>query len=295
MVPKLAKLDIAIEYACNLACKGCVAFSNYNRQGTVTPTQAEEWFKLWHNKVDAEEIALFGGEPLLNQNIGELLHLVRKYWPHTRIKVNSNIFKIEPVHIQHLFDVGNSVLQATFHFASGPLRNQLKTKLLNSIKQFGTWKKQNEEDIFGPDLDHVSFMLLQNKDVFVRCVQYGHFKSPAKGEGKNLRPWNSKNPEKSIEICGNPADPIMYEGRLYKCSPSANLRDTLEFHKIDTLDEWQPYLKYKGVGPNDDIVKFAQQVGKAESICSMCADTYDGLLKYDHLKEGAVEFKNAAN
>jgi hypothetical protein len=134
---------------------------------------------------------------------------------------------------------------------------------------------------------------MQNKDVTVRCVQYGEFVSPAKGHGKNLRPWNSNNVEDSISLCGNPSDPIMFEGRLYKCSPLANLKDTLSSFNIDHVDEWQPYLTYNGIGPDDDIENFVANVGKASWMCSMCADNSSDLTTYSHLEKGGVEFKNA--
>ena len=286
MVPKLNKLDIAIEYSCNLACKGCIAFSNYNRSGTLYPSTAKKYFEQWHNKIQPDEIALFGGEPLLNKNVGPLLLLVRQYWPNARIKINTNVFNLEADHIQHLFDVGNAVLQATFHFGEEGIRNKLKTKLLDIIKPFGKWDMEQ-------DTEDVCFLSMQNKDVTVRCVQYGEFVSPAKGHGKNLRPWNSNNVEDSISLCGNPSDPIMFEGRLYKCSPLANLKDTLSLFNIDHVDEWQPYLTYKGIGPNDDIENFVANVGKASWMCSMCADNSSDLATYSHLEKGGVEFKNA--
>lgn len=285
MAPKINKLDIAIEYSCNLACKGCIAFSDYNRSGTLSPEVAQEWFELWHNKIEPKEIAMFGGEPLLNKNIGKLLHLARKYWPKAIIKINTNIFNIDTTHVKNLFDIGNSILQATFHFGEGEIRNNLKKKLLSTIKPYGPWTMKK-------DSDDVCFLLLQHKDVFVRCVQYGQFRSPAKGYGKNLRPWNSKT-DNNIKICGNPTDPIMYDGRLYKCSPLANLRDTLSFHNIEHVREWQPYLTYKGVGPNDDVQSFVDDIGKSNWMCGMCADKMEDLINFDHLQPGAVEFKNA--
>ncbi len=285
MVPKINKLDIAIEYSCNLACKGCIAFSNYNRSGSVYPDIAEEWFSKWHTKINPKEIAMFGGEPLLNKDIGRLLKLVRQYWPDTTVKINTNTFNLSVDHIKHLFDIGNSILQATFHFGEGEQRNNLKHKLMTAIKTFGPWTIQK-------DPDDVCFLLLENKGVSIRCVQYGQFRSPAKGFGKNLRPWNSKTGN-NIKICGNPTDPIMYDGRLYKCSPLANLKDTLSYHNIDHIDEWQPYLTYKGVGPDDDVQAFVDNIGKSSWMCSMCADKVEDLVSFDHLKPGAVEFKHA--
>ena len=85
----------------------------------------------------------------------------------------------------------------------------------------------------------------------------------------------------------------MFEGRLYKCSPLANLKDTLSLYNIDHVDEWQPYLTYKGIGPDDDVESFVTNVGKASWMCSMCADKTSDLTTYSHLEKGGVEFKNA--
>lgn len=277
----LPYLDIMIQYACNLSCDGCISFSNYNRKGFVKHSDGEQWLKEWSSKITSDVICLFGGEPLLNPGILQWMELVRKYFPDSHLKIITNIYYLKPEHIQKLIQLGNGTLQGSYHYRFNDEYEYLKSHMSQCITGYD-WKPTKN--------DEISFLTLQHTDCFVKNVIFGEFSIPAKNQGKDMIPWNSSNPDKSISLCGNPRNPILYENRLYKCSPIANLKDTLDVLNIENT-EWDEYLKYNGYASSDNLNEFIDDIGKGNSICSMCSDDPDTIQKIDHYASNSVKVK----
>ena len=53
--------DVNIQYACNLACVGCISLSDFDRRGGVRINEGKQWLQDWSKK-SLGTICLFGGE-----------------------------------------------------------------------------------------------------------------------------------------------------------------------------------------------------------------------------------------
>ena len=42
--------DVNIQYACNLACVGCISLSDFDRRGGVRISEGKQWFQDWSKK-----------------------------------------------------------------------------------------------------------------------------------------------------------------------------------------------------------------------------------------------------
>lgn len=272
-----------IQYACNLSCRGCITMTDYLRKGSVSIEQGEPWLAAWSQQLDIGTICLFGGEPLMNKDIVDWIKLVRQYWPNSIIKIITNGTYLNNKNIiPVLLEVGNAEYQISLHWRAGTKFNEIKKAL---IAQLGDqqWK------VHSPNRSEV-LMAFECNSVTVQLAVFGEFVIPYKGYGSSMKPWNSTDTSASYSNCGSPMNPILYENRLYKCGPIANLKDTLQLHDRLLDPDWQYYLKYQGIGVEDDLTSFVENFDKPHNICSMCSSDRS-LSNIDHYSPGAVAEK----
>ena len=89
-----------------------------------------------------------------------------------------------------------------------------------------------------------------------------------------MEPYHS-DPTQAFRACIQKTCPLLYNGRIFKCSTAGLLKDTLARFNYPNLDQWQMYIT-NGIGPEDsnkDIKEFINNFGKPNSICSQCPTT----------------------
>ena len=278
-----------IQYSCNLNCNGCITMTNYRRSGYVSADEGESWIRQWSQKIFPEIVCLFGGEPMMNPDVYKWIKLVRDYWPTSTLKIITNgfFFNKKPEIVRILYDSQPSELQVSLHFRDDYHRKNILDGLIKTLKQTDlilkpcSTRAPQEQRIFAKD----DFKLI--------IAEFGEFVKPYRGYGKNMRPWESKNIIASHSHCGSPRNPVLYKNRIYKCSPIANLKDTLNlFGQVDS-PQWEKYLSYVGFGINDNLDPLIENFGKPEWICSMCpSNNNSDIAHYDRdsvkVKKGAV-------
>ena len=241
--------------------------SDYLRTGHETAKQAQSWLEAWSSKISPKKVVVSGGEPLLNPEINDWLRLIRRTWPDCMIEISSNgtNFKKSEI-LKTLGEIGNSLLYLTCHHHTiGIGFEQFRNELVEAIDQDQGWEHAANTD---PNIS----MKMQKGTAFVAAGIAEIFVRTYHGVGPSMRPWQSKSAAESHAVCASPRNPILYKNRLFKCSPVANLKDTLTMHKLDTNATWWDYLKYQGYGPEDDIQAFVADIGQPNlKICTMCS------------------------
>ena len=87
----------------------------------------------------------------------------------------------------------------------------------------------------------------------------------------NMMPYNS-NPSTAFNNCIQQTCPLLYKDKIYKCSTSALLKDTLARFKNPNPESWKHYMD-DGISlnsSNNDISKFILNFGKSNKICAQC-------------------------
>lgn len=92
ILPELMQLEFHLSDHCNLNCKGCSHFSNLvaqpvfadREQFTKDLMQLTCYFSQIHN------FYLLGGEPLLNTELGDYIHIIRQAFPYTQLTIVTN-------------------------------------------------------------------------------------------------------------------------------------------------------------------------------------------------------------
>ena len=270
--PILPFLETMITYACNLSCAGCTNYSDYNMKGSVSWKQGKSWLEDWLERVDIPDFGIMGGEPTLNPECEQWIYGVRELMPNSQIRFTTNAvnFDQRPEVLDWCIDVGNSVFKFTLH--------EDKTYAINAVhKVFDSydWKPITEYGInrwIGPN--GTRFQINSPTKFFkTYCGSFG-----------NIQPHDN-NPREAFDMCVQQQCPLLYEGRIYKCSSIALLNRVLDDWQQSVTEDWQPYTRYQGISPDSEegeIKSFIKNFGKPHKICSMCPSSKDTDSIIDH-------------
>lgn len=270
--PIIPFVETMIASACNLSCKGCTNYSDYNTKGYVPWQQGKTWIKSWLDRVDIADFGLIGGEPLLNPEIKQWIQGCRDLMPQSQLRVTTNsvILQRHLDVLDTMFDIGNCVFKITVH---QPNEFYIQDNL-NYIFSMVKWKPIEEHGIkrwLGPN--GVRFQI-NFPMTFWQTFQ---------GSYQKMLPHHSV-PDQAFEICVQKTCPLMFKDRLYKCSSIALLAQTLEDWNQD-LNAWKPYLDYQGISPECselELTQWLDNFGKPEWICEMCPSKHDINSQVDH-------------
>lgn len=248
-----------ITQVCNLSCVGCTNYSDLPHKGYVPWSQGREWLQSWLARIDIQEFGIMGGEPLINPEWRAWLQGCRDLMPAAPLRFTTNglLLNKHPDIIDFVTDIGNVVFKITVHLFDKELES-----IIERIKQAHAWEPVYEHGIhrwLGPNKTRFQ---INRPHTFVKTYQNDY---------PNMRPWHS-DPQKAFKFCVQQTCPLLYQGRIYKCSTAGLLSDTLARFQNPNLAEWQPYIP-QGIGTDSDlslIQEFIENFGHASSICGQC-------------------------
>jgi MoaA/NifB/PqqE/SkfB family radical SAM enzyme len=253
-----------ITTSCDLACPGCDRFIDHNHNWTEDFELVRDRMLGWSKIIQPKNLTIIGGEPLIHPRIYDIIRHARNTFPNTTIEVFTNglLLPKKPLFEETLQEIGNSQINLTLHNQNQRVRD----KIFENIQEFII--KENPWNQVSQNKWNFQEVALELDDP----TQGGWYDYRKLVNGK-LKPWNDKNPTASYNACGVNIFPIAYDGRLYKCPPISMLHTHLEkFNRLDDPD-WQPYLKYKGIGLDssaEKIAEFVDNIFNPHEICGMC-------------------------
>ena len=260
-----------IAYSCNLSCAGCISLSDIKRNGVADYDDIVNWCVSWSKLVAPEVVCLFGGEPLLHPRVLDLCKIVRDCWPDCTLRIITNRYLLDSYQTSKWFDFAPVELQISIHRKDHEsiINDKIKKILLHKknwrvARHGGSHHKQIEWSADGVSIYKSIF-----KDFII----------PYKKINDKIEPWNS-DPAAAHKICGSPNTPILYNGKLYKCPPVANIIDLTK----------QTYKDYQGYSTADNLEEFITNIGKPESVCGFCPDQNQAVV-VDHFDEKNVIVK----
>jgi len=263
--PVLPFVETMITYACNLSCAGCTNYSDYNMKGSVSWHQGKRWLEDWLERVDIPDFGIIGGEPTLNPECEHWIYGARELLPNSQIRFTTNgvNFYQKPDILDWCVDIGNTVFKFSLHedkpYATDAVRKVFSTYEWKPITEYGInrW--------IGPN--NTRFQI-NSPTKFFKTYQ---------GSFGKIRPHDN-NPREAFAMCVQQQCPLLYEGRIYKCSSIALLNRVLDDWQQPITDLWRPYTEYQGISPDStdkEIKSFINNFGKPHKICSMCPSYKD--------------------
>lgn len=265
------RLDLMIAYSCNLACTGCISLSDRKREGIAQYSDIQDWVTNWSTKISPAVVTIFGGEPCLHPKLFEICQLVRNCWPESVIRLITNGYLLDQFESFKWFSYAPIEIQVSVHRKDheSTINQRIKSILLHKKDWIVTQHGGNDHK----QIEWSSSGLSIYKSIFKDFV------IPYKQDNNKITAWNS-DPAEAHRICGAPATPILYKGKLYKCPPIANI--------IDLTNE--TYKDYRGYSIDDDLTAFVANIGKPESVCGYCPDRAQAVV-VDHINIQNVTVK----
>jgi len=260
---------------CNLVCPGCSTYSDLNYKGYVTWEQAKTELEPWLDRVEFEDFGVMGGEPLINPKIKDWLVGIRKLMPNTTIRfpVNGTLLHKHLDIVDLLSELGNVIFKITVHIDDQNVEDSIAY-----IKNRFNWEPIYEYGI-NRYVTSNNFKFQVNRPV--------KFYKTFCGEYNNASPYNS-DPQEAFLACHQKLCPLLFNGRIYKCSTSGLMNNVLAMNGYPNKELWETYLDNKQNGSISlqssdlEIQNFVNNIGKHHATCKQCP-TKETITEIDHL------------
>jgi len=276
--PVLPFVEIMVTQACNISCAGCTNYSDLTHNGYLTWQQGRQQIQPWLSKVTIPDFGILGGEPLMNPQIRDWITGLRELMPESQIRFTTNGLLLEKNFdiVDLLHQIGNCVFKIAVHKKDDQLEN-----IIQRVFDSYDWQPVTEYGVERFKTKNNFRFHVRRPDVFWKTFQ---------GNYNNMRPHDS-NPSDAFSICCQQTCPLLYNGRLYKCSTSGLLKDVLE--KFGHLDDplWQPFL-IPGLDPDcadEELQEFLDNFGKPHKICRQCPTQDDQDSRIIHLQNVSIK------
>jgi len=278
------KLDIVISRGCQLNCQGCLTYSNHNKvKGFSSLDTAIPWLEFWGNKLQAQTIHLFGGEPLMNPDFADWVRAVSKYFIRDykvqNLCCQTNGIKLASIDrsvLEELIHVHKLTFNITIHSDEEWYQTKIKSaiELVTDILGPGDWVQINDTERLytNHDGDWVGFCVTDHSAEDTRRSWVSYYT----GYGSSLRPgfdFSSENYSSNHGYCGIKDYLQLYEGALYKCPPMAVVNHALKTYNYPNRESWEPWLNYKYLPAGADDVQiesWLETQKQPERYCNMC-------------------------
>jgi organic radical activating enzyme len=261
-----------IAYSCNLACKGCISLSDFDRDGIASLEDITAWCKEWHTVISPGVITLFGGEPTLHPRLIEVCKVVKQYWPQTTLRLITNGYLLENFPADAWFNLTPFEIQVSIHRKDH--ETLINQKIKNILAVHNDWAVTQYKDY----REHKQLEWSRSGFKLYKSI-FGEFVSPYLTKNNKLIAANG-DPTAAHSICGAPNTPVLYKNNLYKCPAVANV---MELSK----ENW---FGYQAVASTDDLTNFISSIGKPESVCAQCPDKTNAVI-FNHLDRDNVIVK----
>jgi|TARA_B110000858_G_scaffold81542_1_gene94544 sulfatase maturation enzyme AslB (radical SAM superfamily) len=271
--PILPFVETMITQVCNLSCTGCTNYSDLQHEGYVPWSQGRDWIESWLERVDIADFGILGGEPTVSPEVNDWILGLRQVLPKAQIRFTTNGLLLNKKFdiVENMADVGNCVFKIAFHQDNPELEEVVKRIFdmydWEPVVEYGVhrWKTKNNFRF------HV-----KRPDTFWKTF---------KGPYEDMAPHTSI-PSDAFDICCQQTCPLLHNGRIYKCSTSGLLAETLEKFNTPNSEQWQQYLQ-QGMGADcsdQELTTWLENFGKPANVCGMCPSPTDLDSKIIHLE-----------
>ena len=170
-----------IEDACNLRCRGCSHFSGLVKKSR--PKDIGEFEREFKRIAEIEEVGtirIMGGEPLLNPNFMDYLHIARRYFPYSNIVLVTNGILVDRLlpHRASLVDLHIRTTVSNYHIDIQDFSKISQLPYVDSCEKgdlynisFDLDGNRNKERAFANcDLHQHRWFFLRNGKFYPCCV-----------------------------------------------------------------------------------------------------------------------------
>ena len=278
-------VEFYITNVCNLSCPGCNRFNDYKFKGYQKWSDFKDVYSRWANELVIGNIAILGGEPLLNPDFLDWVDGISNLWRRKIIRIISNGFHLPKVSGLYSVLQSNKYIKLWIGIHNKQHKKEIFS-ILESFLQKPFTYKFNTDDKYNQFID-----ILDANGVEVR-VEYNwwfHQGSLVKNSQTNTITLHASNAEKAHDICNMKTCHHFIKGKLYKCGPVALLPEfdeqfTLELSGPDRtlLESYKPLTIEDSI---DQKTMFINNLTNSIPQCKFCPEVYLGDIIYSKKKK----------
>lgn len=237
-------IEIYITNECNLSCKNCNRYNNYNFSGHYSWQKNQQAIMTWSKRITAPTITIIGGEPMLHPDLYEWAELVTTAWPESQVLIQSNGTIRHPrlADIKHNFRK-NIGVAASLHQA-GLMKLLKKNRYIPSQE------------------------IIDNTE-FTECALVDR--------GTHFEVHDS-DPAKAFESCAMRYSHTIFEGHLYKCPMVAVLPEFVKQYQVNlTADQHSLLSNYQSLAPDcspEQLDQFVNTRNCHIEQCRLCPENH---------------------
>lgn len=254
---KLLSFEVSLADHCNLSCKSCNHFSPIAKEKflntDIFQRDCQRIAELSDGKL--EKIRFMGGEPLLHQNIIDILNIGSKYFPNAAFTIATN---------------GILLLKQTDEFWKTCHQNNTQIEISNYPVNL------NRKEINRLSAQHQVKMIWLNQ---YTKAEWWSIKLDLTGCQDN------KNSFKLCRMSNNTTN--LYESKLYPCPTIAHAQHLNHYfneHFVVTEDDYIDIYKAKSI---NEILDF---LCKPVPFCRYCNIKNKNIIKWGHSKKERKEW-----
>lgn len=271
--PILPFVETMITQVCNLSCVGCTNYSDLQHKGYVPWSDGRLQLESWLERISMPDFGIMGGEPLINPEVSNWIYGIRELMPDTQIRFTTNGILLDKTFdvVYQLAEVGNSIFKISVHEQTVELE-----AIIEYIFNMFAWEPVTEFGITRYRTKNNFRFQINRPTQFLKTYRNDYY---------NMLPYDN-NSKDAFNICCQQLCPLMHDGRIYKCSTSGLLAETLERFNNPNSSQWEQYLQ-TGIGPDCtdiELTEFLENFGKPAKVCSMCPTSADLKSKIIHLE-----------
>jgi organic radical activating enzyme len=275
---RLDYVEFYITNVCNLTCEGCNRFNNYKFKGYQRWDDHKEIYKEWGKELRVNNIAILGGEPLLNPDFTKWLTGIQNIWPDSRIEIVTNGYRLN--YIKGLYDQLND--NKNLWLNVGIHNKQSKKLILENIKNFLVEPlrfEYNQQNKYG------QFLYITDANNVKIKVEYNWwFHQGALIKEENKFGLHQSDVKKAHDICHMKTCHHFIEGKLYKCGVVALLPKFAEQFQLQlSAEDKELMLNYVPLTIKNSIDEkkdFIQNLKNSIPQCKFCPEQYNGKQIY---------------
>ena len=275
---RLDYVEFYITNVCNLTCEGCNRFNNYKFKGYQRWDDYKEIYKEWGKELRVNNIAILGGEPLLNPDFTKWLTGIQNIWPDSRIEIVTNGYRLN--YIKGLYDQLND--NKNLWLNVGIHNKQSKKLILENIKNFLVEPlrfEYNQQNKYGQFL-YITYA----NNVKIKVEYNWWFHQGALIKEENKFGLHQSDVKKAHDICHMKTCHHFIEGKLYKCGVVALLPKFAEQFQLQlSAEDKELMLNYVPLSIKNSIDEkkdFIQNLKNSIPQCKFCPEQYNGKQIY---------------
>jgi hypothetical protein len=234
-------------------------------------------YTTWAEQVQIPNIAILGGEPLLNPDFMSWLSGIRELWPYSKLTTVTNAYRLNQV--SGLYDFlkqhqKNTYLQVGIH------NKKNKKFVMNQVNNFLSGPTEVKFDNSDP---YNEFMWIRDSNGVSIKVEYNwwfHQGTIIQDLESQRFSLHNSSVDRAHANCSMKTCYTFIHGKLHKCGVVGLLPEFAEQYSFDLLEQDRLLMNnYSALTVDADIEskkEFIKELPNAIPQCKFCPETYNG-------------------